>query len=97
MQWQAVIHKSRPKIKNRCSRVVVTFCRRAILLCGNENLNRTRKVVAATADVGGPFFFAATAQITKHPQEWISERNENSVAETVEPMSSVHIYKFLKS
>ena len=34
--------------------------RRAVLLCCNEEQNRTRKIVAATAVAGEPFSFAAT-------------------------------------
>ena len=32
----ASIPKSGPEIKNHCSRGLVAVCRRAILLCGNE-------------------------------------------------------------
>ena len=35
-------------------------CRRAIFFRGNEEWNRTRKIVVATDAAGGPFFFAAT-------------------------------------
>ena len=35
-------------------------CRRAIFFRGNEEWNRTRKIIVATDAAGGPFFFAAT-------------------------------------
>ena len=35
-QNHAAIPKSGPEIKNHCSRGLVAVCRRAILLCGNE-------------------------------------------------------------
>ena len=48
----ASILKFGHEITNQCSRGIAAVCRRAILLCGDENQNRTCKFVAATAAAG---------------------------------------------
>ena len=73
----AVIRKSEPEIKNRCSRRVVAVCRRNHSPLPLRKLESDADLVAATTTAGGPFFSAAkkirirrgdSLQKAAHPQ-----------------------------
>ena len=75
--YDASILKSKPEIKNRCSRGVVAFCRRNHSPLPLRKLESDADLVAATTTAGGPFFSAAkkirirrgdSLQKAAHPQ-----------------------------
>ena len=59
-QKPAVIPKSGPEIKSRCSRGLVAVCRRNHSLLPQRKLETDTDLIAATTTAGGPFSFVAT-------------------------------------